>query len=185
MMKKIALILATGSLLAGGAVLAQPTGDRAERGPMTREAVVERTDARFAKMDANGDGVLNTADREARLAERFARMDADSNGAITQAEFMAAAEARGEMRKERREARAEKRGGDRMMRRGGRGGRHGHGMMMMKKADTNQDGQITKAEFQAAALARFDKADADGNGTLTAEERRAAHKAMRAQRRGN
>ena len=46
-------------------------------------------DARFAKMDANGDGSINAADREAKIKERFAEMDADKNGAITEAEFVA------------------------------------------------------------------------------------------------
>lgn len=187
-MKKMSLLLATGALLAGGAAIAQPFGERGERGPATRDAVIERTDAMFAKMDANGDGVLNDADREAKLAERFAKMDTDGDGVLSQAEFTAAHEAMRDKRAERREARAERRantmGGERMGRRGGR--HHGPGGPggMIKAADTNQDGQVTKAEFQTAALARFDKADADGDGTVTREERRAAWQAMRAEKRG-
>ena len=174
---RITLVLATGSLLAGGAALAQPA-DRAERGPMTRDAVIERTDAAFARMDTNNDGVVDQADRQARMAERFSRMDGDGNGAISQAEFMAAHEQMRENRSERREARAE-RGGGKMMRRGGRGHRGG----MLQAADANNDGRLTQAEVRTAALARFDRVDTDGDGTITVEERRAAHQARRAARR--
>ena len=65
-------------------------------------------------------------------------------------------------------------GGKHMGMRGGRG-------MMGKMADTNGDGTITQAEFTTAALAHFDKADADHNGTVTAAERKAARDTMKAQ----
>jgi len=50
---------------------------------------------------------------------------------------------------------------------------------MAEKADTNHDGTITRAEFDAAAKARFDAADANHDGKLTPQERRAAWMAMR------
>lgn len=180
-MKKIALILATGSLIAAGAAIAQPMGERGERVPATRDAVITKTDEAFARMDANGDGVLSEADKAARMAERFAAMDTDGDDMLSEAEFMAAHEARAEKREERREMRGERRGGERMGMRGKRGGR-GAGEAMIKRADTNSDGQVTKAEFQAVALARFDKADTDGDGTISAEERQAARKAMKEMR---
>ena len=55
----------------------------------------------------------------------------------------------------------------------------------MERADTDGNGSISQAEFQAAALARFDKADANGDGTVTSEERRAAREAHRAERRAS
>ncbi|UIP07513.1 EF-hand domain-containing protein [Erythrobacter sp. SDW2] len=178
-MKKIALILATGSLIATGAAIAQPMGETGERAPATRDAVIAKTDKAFARMDANGDGVLSEADKAARMAKRFAAMDTDGDGMLSQAEFMAAHEARAEKRAERREMRGERRGGERMGMRGmrsGRGGPEG----MIKRADANGDGQVTKAEMQTAALARFDRADADSDGTISAQER----KAVRAEWRG-
>tara|TARA_Y100000815_G_C13046157_1_gene388768 strand:+ start:98 stop:328 length:231 start_codon:yes stop_codon:yes gene_type:complete len=60
-----------------------------------------------------------------------------------------------------------------------RGWHRGGGMMA--KADTNGDGRLTLQEFQAHALARFDRADADSDGTVTQAERKAAREAMRAQ----
>jgi hypothetical protein len=54
----------------------------------------------------------------------------------------------------------------------------GHGGRMMRAmeamADTNHDGQISRAEFDAAAKARFDKADTNHDGKLTRAERHAA-----------
>ena len=55
-------------------------------------------------------------------------------------------------------------------------------MAMLRRADTNGDNAVSKAEFDAAVEARFAKVDTDGSGTITAEEREAAHTAMRAQR---
>ena len=167
-MKKFALALATGSLLIGGAAYAQSA--RTERAPATRDAVTERTDAMFARMDANGDGVVSDADKAARMAQRFARMDTNGDGMLSQAEFAAAHEARGEKRGEA--------GAKRMGKRGGRGGQ------MIERADSNGDGQVTKAELQTAALARFDQADANRDGTISADERQAARQAMRGERRG-
>ena len=175
-MKKIALIVATGSLLAAGTVAATAQtapAERGERPPHTRDAVAERTDAVFARMDANADGVLSEADKAAHMAQRFAEMDSDGDGMLSQAEFVAAHEARAEKRAERKEAR-----GERMGKRGMRGGRGGPDCMI-KQADSNGDGQVTKAELQTAALARFDKTDADSDGTISAEERQAARKEMR------
>ena len=163
-MKKFALALATGSLLIGGAAYAQSA--RTERAPATRDAVTERTDAMFARMDANGDGVVSDADKAARMAQRFAKMDTNGDGMLSQAEFTAAHEARGEA------------GAKRMGKRGGRGGQ------MIERADSNGDGQVTKAELQTAALARFDQADANRDGTISADERQAARQAMRGERRG-
>ena len=48
-----------------------------------------------------------------------------------------------------------------------------------KKHDTNSDGKVTLDEAKAKALAHFDAMDANRDGTLTPEERRAGHKKMR------
>ena len=175
-MKKLSLALASTALLAGTVAIAQPA-ERPERGPMTRDAVVERTDRAFDRMDLNDDGVVNEADREARALQRFARLDTDGNGSISQAEFLAQHEARAERREQRAERMGERRAGKRGMR--GMGRRGG----MIQGADADNDGTLTQAEFRAAALARFDASDTDGDGTITAAERRTARAAMRETRR--
>ena len=55
----------------------------------------------------------------------------------------------------------------------GRGGHH------LKKADTDGDGKVSKAEALAAAAAAFDRADTNKDGFITPEEAKAAHKAHR------
>jgi len=47
------------------------------------------------------------------------------------------------------------------------------------KADLNQDGQVTKAEFTQSAESRFYAADADNDGFLTKDERKGHKETMR------
>lgn len=139
----------------------------------------------FERMDVNGDGAINQADREARQAERFAKMDTDGNGQLSQEELKAAREARAAKMGEHKGAMAERGGerrGEAMRGTGGKrgpGGPGGHGMMMLRAADTDGDKSITRAEFEAVAAKHFSRMDADGSGGVSAEERDAAHKAMR------
>ena len=183
-MKKTVFALTGISLLAATAAIAQP----AERtsASMTRADVSQKTAERFARMDINSDGVVDLADRELRRQQRIAKIDTDGNGAISQAEREAAREARQQRRAERMEKRGvegERRGGKRGMRgmRGKRGGMMGGGRMA--RADANGDGRLTLQELQAHALERFDRIDTDSNGTVTAEERKTARDARRAQMR--
>ena len=176
-MKKIVLAITGIGLLAGTAALAQP-GERHST-PMTRTEAAQTAVERFKKMDLNGDGVLDLADRELRREQRIAKLDTDGNGAISKAEREAAREARQQRRAERmaeRGVEGERREGKRWMR-GGKRGLMGGGMIA--GADANGDGRLTAQEVQAHALARFDRIDTDKNGTVTAEERKAAHDARR------
>ena len=54
---------------------------------------------------------------------------------------------------------------------------------MMAQADADNDGAISQAEFTSYALTRFDSADANNDGTVTAEERREQRQENRGQRR--
>lgn len=176
-MRKFTIALSVGALALAGAVAAN---DDREREPMTRAGAETRANETFTRLDVNADGVLTKADREAgreaRVAEYFTRADSDRNGQLSLAEVTASRETRREDRRERfAERRAEHpRGeGQRDDRRWGRGGRHGlHGLT--RSADSDGDEQISHAEFNTAALARFDRADADSDGTVTRDERRAA-----------
>lgn len=49
-------------------------------------------------------------------------------------------------------------------------------------ADANQDGQVSKAEFDSARANQFAKMDADKNGQVSAAEMQAHHEAMKAER---
>ena len=50
----------------------------------------------------------------------------------------------------------------------------------MKKADTDNDGKISKAEFLAEKEKHFAKMDVDGDGFLDREDMKAARKQMKA-----
>ena len=47
---------------------------------------------------------------------------------------------------------------------------------MLAQLDTNKDGKVSSAEYQAPPLAGFDRADANKDGTLTAAEAQAARR---------
>lgn len=162
----IAASLTSAALYAAPGAMRDADGN----GVVTKAEAMAAADARFAKMDANADGVLNDADKAAMVAKRFAAMDADKNGALTEAEFVAAHQARADKREDRREKRMGRGNAEGKM--GRHGGRHGGGMKMIARADTNGDKAVSQAEFRAAAEARFAKADANSDGTISADERK-------------
>lgn len=195
MKKAILISSATALLMAGGIAIAAP-GDRGMNadsngdGAISRAELTKSLDTMFTKMDVNGDGQLSREDREAKHAEHFAKMDADGDGELTEAEMAAAratrksdrfaradADGNGKLSQDEVKSRHGKRGG-----KGMRGHRGGRGMSMMRDADTDGDQKISKAEFTTAAIARFEKADANNDGKVTEEERQAARKAHRGER---
>ncbi len=180
MISKILLgTAAAASIATAGIAYAAPgqDGPGKARPDVTRAQAEEQAGKMFDRMDANKDGKLDAADREARQKARFDRFDTNKDGSISREEFSA--------RPDRTRAapdgqKAEgKREGKRF---GGRhhGGWHrgGHGGMGMMKQGA---GPVAKADFVAAHLARFDAADADKNGVLTAQERQAQREKMRAE----
>jgi Ca2+-binding EF-hand superfamily protein len=164
MRKTLTLSLAAAAVLAAGtAAFAQ---DERPKGETTRADVEKRTAEMFGRMDANDDGLLNEADREAARRKAFDSIDADKDGTLSFAEFDA-------RRDDRREARDDRRGP-------GFGGPGMHGERgLARAADADKDGTVTQAEFTTAALARFDRADANSDGTISLEERREARQHMR------
>jgi hypothetical protein len=153
---------------------------------VTRAEAETRARDAFAKLDLNRDGKIDKADREAKMAEHFKKMDSDGNGSISQAEFMASHERKpgGGMGMDHKMGQdmgapgKEMRGG---MHEGMRGGKRGAmmGFVMLRMADTNKDGAVSRDEFVASSLARFDKADTNKDAKVSPEERKAAMKAMR------
>ena len=155
---------------------------------VTRADVIQRSDAAFARLDANRDGRFTREEAQARGQERreqmrtrmFERLDTDNSGQISREEFAQARRGRGMRGPGGPGAMAE--GGPQGMGPRGPGmrrGRHHGPRMRMGARMFGEAGFVTAAQFRARALARFDRADANRDGTLTVDERRAA----RAQRR--
>ncbi len=150
--------------------------------PQTRADVEASVKTRFARLDADRDGAVTTAEaqgvaQKARTdaqARHFDMMDANKDGSLSRAEFDAGHANRMVKRGEPRGPGGEGKG----MKRGGRMG-GGMGGKMLEAQDANKDGKVTLAEATAAALARFDMVDADRNGTITPEERQAHRAKMR------
>jgi len=177
-MNKITLALASAATLAlsVGAVHAQAPAKGDKGADMTRAQVEQRTAEMFAKLDANKDGKFDAADRTLldaqrderraeRQAARFTQLDSDKNGSLSRAEFDAGLD------------HARERVAD--GKRGGKGGPKG-----FRGKGPDADKAMTQAEFTAAALARFDRADTNRDGTVTAAERKAQRAERRPERRG-
>ena len=204
-MKKLTLAAGAAVLAMGATALFAAPGDMGSRmgaeldadanGSVTRAEAQTAADAGWTRLDANKDGKLDPADRTARHAARFDRIDADNNGAISRAEFDAMHKGREGMKRGGHAGMAGHggmaghenmagHGGGKMDGKGGHrmgGGGHGGGMLMMgKMADSNSDGAVSRAEFDAGVAKHFAMVDANNDGALDQAERQAAHQKMRA-----
>jgi len=161
-----------GAILA--ATMLSPVASMAEDGGRA-----ERHAERFSEMDANGDGTFTREEALALAASHFDDADADNSGDLTEDEMVALHRAR---RDERRASRDESRHSGRHEGREARheGRREGrHERRFERRA--GDDGLINLAEFNEGALHRFERADLDENGSVTATEMSLV---MRARHRG-
>jgi Ca2+-binding EF-hand superfamily protein len=183
-MKTLTLLSGAALLAVAGLALAQdgPAPDRP--GPdatITRQQAVARAEQMFARLDANHDGRFTPDEAQAMGEHRrgdvrqhmFDRIDANHDGNISRDEFAQAHAMRDGPGGP---------GGDRGMEMGpppgGPGGPEGgHGMHGARMF--GDQGFVTLEQMRARALERFDRADANHDGTLTPEERQAAHERMR------
>lgn len=158
-----------------GIAIAQPGPQPVGPGrDTTRQEVIERTDARFDRLDENRDGRVTPEEartaRDRARAERaermFDRLDANDDGSISREEMRAG---------------HGRRGGDGMLM-GRRGGPEGPGGRVRGMRAFGEQGFITREQMRERALARFDRIDANRDGTVTMEERRAARDARRRMR---
>lgn len=199
-MKKLFLLTGAALIATTGVALAQnattmPTPTTAAARPdrnadVTRQQVIERADQRFARLDLNRDGRFTPEERrqlgEQRRSQRadrmFERLDLNRDGNVTREEMGQAHSQRAEQRRERRAEAGEH---------GGRRGHHGRRFMrhhrgggdfaMRGERMFGEQGFVTAEQMRARALERFDRMDANRDGTLTAAERRQARQQMREQ----
>lgn len=149
--------------------------DANKDGVVTRAEAGAAADARFAAIDTDRDGKIT---REERRTTRPARHPgAGADGKITRAEALARAAARfdaadanhdGTLTADERPARGAHAGGK-------QGERRLHG----PRGD-RRDSEVTQAQFRDGALRLFDRADANHDGRVTAQERDAMRLVMRA-----
>ena len=125
------------------------------------------------KADADRNRIVTKAEAIAAADARFAKIYANGDGSISQSEFMAIHEAGAERRADRRKKRMKRIGAG--MREGRQPPRLG-AMVMMARADINGDKAVSQAEFRAAIDARFSKADANQDDSISMEERQAVRK---------
>lgn len=182
-MKKFTILSGLALIGFAGAAMAQAPGQGPRRAvDVTRAQVIERTDAAFARLDTNNDGRFTREEAQAHGQQRreqmrtriFERLDANNDGQISREEF---AQRRGPGAGEGPHGR---RGPG--MRRGGRG--HGGPGMRMGARMFGEEGYITREQFRARALERFDRADTNRDGTLTVAERQAQRGHRRHMRMG-
>lgn len=173
-MKRTALALGAVSLAAalGGAAIAQQRMAMGGHDPfgnatITRAEAQAKAAEMFTRLDVTGDARIDAADRSAAMAKRFDAMDANHDGMLSKQEFL---DAHQKMMGAPGGPNDHGMGEHRM----GGGMRAMHGMKMLRQMDVNGDKAVTRDEFTAGALNRFDAADANHDGKLTPEERRAA-----------
>lgn len=170
-------LLALGFAGTAYAAETRPGGDPLGDKSMTKAEFQTKGAAMFARMDANQDGKVNAADRAAHMGHKFDTVDVNHDGALSRDEFMAkhqrgpsgvGADGAGPEGKHRGKHRGWHQAGG------------GHGGMMLRMADTNQDGAVSKDEFMTTHVKHFDLMDANHDGQLTTAERQAARQKMRA-----
>ncbi len=145
----------------GLAAASSASAQSPETVPTTRAEVIKLLDARFAKIDANGDGGLAPAElqtieaqviaaRKAELASAvqraFAKIDTNKDGRLSIEEYGAAAP---KIDATPAENAAE----------------------LVRLLDTDKNGKVSGDEFKRRTLAGFDKLDTNKDGTVTPTER--------------
>jgi hypothetical protein len=185
------IITAAAVALTAGAASAQ------EKQSITRAEQSASAEARFKRLDADGNGrfdkaeylkVRAQAEREAQaklrqlLTAEFAELDGNKDQGLTEAEIDAKVQAgagksvlaRLDGNKDKKISSAEYTGQAAKLQSAVAADEQ------MTMWDANGDKTVTKAEYLGAALARFDRLDGDKNGTVTAAEAAAAAKSSSA-----
>ena len=120
--------------------------DTNKDGEITFEEMTARSTERFSKLDKDGNGTISVEEMTVRKKVFFDKLDTDSSGSISMEEAKAFRDKRHENRKERHSAR------------------------MLELLDADGNGTVSSDEFEAASSKRFEAADTNGDGVLSADE---------------
>ena len=138
-------------------------------------------DEGFAKIDVNHDGVIDKSDRQAMRDQMFSRqfdsMDKNHDGSVNRQEFDAEHPHDGPSPPPQMGSGSDHPAGPGHSEHRGPGMA---GMMMLRGADTDHDGKITRTEYDASIKLHFDAMDTNHDGQISKDERQAAHAKMRA-----
>jgi len=178
-MRKASVVVAgAAGLMFAAAAMAAPQGKPARLDPnasVSRSDTLAMMNQRFDRIDTNADGMIDPAEMAAhRETMKTWRAKRQTAQAATRAEG-AAAEANEAATAARREAWAK-------FAKAREEARRARGQLGFAMRDADGDGLISRDEFTAPALRRFDRADADGDGVVTPAERAAAREARRSRR---
>ena len=192
-MKTLTLALSAASLALVGAIGADTVvaQDRSEGHGMgmgmggdrmmTWAEFKAHADEGFAKIDVNHDGVIDQSDRQAMRdqmrSRQFDSMDKNHDGSVNRQEFDAEHAHNGPPPPPQMGSGSDHPAGPGHSEHRGPGMA---GMMMLRGADTDHDGKITRAEYDASIKLHFDAMDTNHDGQISKDERQAAHAKMRA-----
>ncbi|MGD9477714.1 EF-hand domain-containing protein [Shinella sp. G-2] len=137
----------------------------------------DRAERMLKRLDTDKDGKLSPAEMLARATQTFERFDADKNGEVTKAEVDAKRDAFQDARKAYRAVKAtegEARDAARAALRDARMDRRG--ARLFERADADGNGTLTRAELETAAATMFKQRDRNGDGFITLDEIGKRHK---------
>lgn len=123
----------------------------------------EDAEAKFQKLDKNGDGKISEDEFEESAEAKFKMMDTNGDEKLSVAELSAARDSMGGKASDKLQATAAEK---------------------VKMMDTNHDGVISEDEFEESSKMMFQKLDADHDGYVTKAEMKAGHEKMKAEGAG-
>lgn len=143
-----------------------------------RRRADKRWQHRLVRMDQNRDGKISKPEFVEQQEKRFARFDLNNDGRISQRDLPPRLRDRGLLDGTDGDAGLMRLGV--MNRFGGRRfGRKLRRFMLLRGADTNDDGVISRSEFLKGAERRFARQDNNGDGAIDATDRGARQKERR------